>query len=105
MPEARLAGTARWERWREEPGRVAARASGACRGKDEREGRALGGLDALVANGTIDQSQADAIQSRVAAGSVDTTEVVASRVLAAQMDQARRRPADDHAVLRRPVSR
>ena len=38
-------------------------------------------LDALVADGTIDQSQADAVQSRVASGSVDTTEVVASGVL------------------------
>ena len=38
-------------------------------------------LDALVADGTIDQSQADAVQSRVASGSIDTTEVVASGVL------------------------
>ena len=38
-------------------------------------------LDALVADGTIDPSQADAVQSRVASGSIDTTEVVASGVL------------------------
>ena len=40
-----------------------------------------GALDALVADGTIDHRQADAVQSRVASGSVDTTEVVASGVL------------------------
>jgi hypothetical protein len=38
-------------------------------------------LDALVADGTIDQSQASAVQSRVASGSIDTTEVVSSGVL------------------------
>ena len=40
-----------------------------------------GALGELVADGTIDQGQADAVQSRVASGSVDTTEVVASGVL------------------------
>lgn len=39
------------------------------------------GLDALVADGTIDQSQADAVQSRVASGTVDTSEVISSGVL------------------------
>jgi hypothetical protein len=38
-------------------------------------------LDALVAGGTIDQTQADGIQARVASGSVDESEVVASRLL------------------------
>ena len=38
-------------------------------------------LDALAAGGTIDQAQADAIQARVASGSVDESEVVASGVL------------------------
>jgi hypothetical protein len=49
------------------------------------------GLDALVTAGTIDQSQADAVQSRVASGSVDTTEVIASGVL----DRAQMNRVDD----------
>ena len=45
-------------------------------------------LDGLVSDGAIDQDQADAIQSRVASGSIDTQEVIASGVLdAAQMER------------------
>jgi len=50
-----------------------------------------GALGELVADGTIDQGQADAVQSRVASGSVDTTEVVASGVL----DEARMQRVND----------
>jgi hypothetical protein len=38
-------------------------------------------LDGLAAAGTINQAQADAIQSRVASGTVDEREVIASGVL------------------------
>ena len=45
-------------------------------------------LDQLVAGGAINQDQADAMQARVASGSIDTREVVASGVLdAAQMQR------------------
>ncbi len=45
-------------------------------------------LDELVAGGAIQQDQADAMQARVASGSIDTREVVASGVLdAAQMQR------------------
>jgi hypothetical protein len=44
-------------------------------------------LQGLVTDGSIDQSQADAIQTRVASGSVDVSEVIESGVAtAAQMD-------------------
>jgi hypothetical protein len=38
-------------------------------------------LDGLVSDGTIDQGKADAVQTRVASGTVDTSEVIASGVL------------------------
>ncbi len=45
-------------------------------------------LDGLAAAGTINQAQADAIQSRVASGTVDESEVIASGVLdATQMER------------------
>jgi hypothetical protein len=50
--------------------------------------RALGGL---VSDGAISQAQADAVQSRVASGSVDTTEVIASGVL----DEAQMQRVDE----------
>jgi hypothetical protein len=45
-------------------------------------------LNGLVANGVINQTQADGIQSRVASGTVDENEVLGSGLLnQAQMDQ------------------
>ncbi len=45
-------------------------------------------LNGLVANGVIDQTQADGMQSRVASGHIDNDEVLRSGLLnQAQLDQ------------------
>ena len=49
---------------------------------------ARGALDQLVANGTIDQSQADTIEQDVAAGSVDSQALVADGVVTEAQMQA-----------------